>query len=287
MDHGTVRTSGKAVASLVLGIASLLCTFFTGIPAVIMGLLGLRDIGRAQGCIQGKGLAIAGIVTGGIGTMFACPAIVIALLIHAVHKEHDADLQLQCLNNLEHIALALHSYHSVYGRFPPAVVRDHTGKPLYSWRVLLLEFLDEPQLHRDFHLDEAWDSPHNKTLLGRMPGVFAHPDSDESTTLYQALTGPGTAFEDPEGQTLATFTDGPERTLVVVEGAQSVPWTEPVDLTFDPKGPLPQFGNLHAGGFNAAFADGSVRFLEANCSERTLRALITRNGGEQIELEEP
>jgi len=59
---------GKAVASLVLGILSLLgCGALLAIPAVILGVLARRDAERSGGRIGGAGLALGGIVTGSIG----------------------------------------------------------------------------------------------------------------------------------------------------------------------------------------------------------------------------
>jgi prepilin-type processing-associated H-X9-DG protein len=291
LDTGSGRTSGKAIASLILGIASFLCTIFTGIPAIILGILGMRDVGRSGGRVKGQGIAIAGIVTGGVGTLLACAMIPISvgLLLPAVQKVREAANRVACLNNLRQITLALHNYHDTYGRFPPAVVRDRNGKALYSWRVALLPFLEEQALYKEFHLDEPWDSDHNRRLLDRMPKVYADPaEPSASMTVYQVFTGPQTAFEDPKGQNLSSFTDGPNNTLLVVEAAQPVRWMEPVDLPFNPNGwLLPVLANRHGPGFNAAFADGSVRLIQKDIGEETLRALITRNGKERVQLPPP
>src|SRR4051812_29262286 len=80
----------------------------------------------------------------------------------------------------------------------------------------------------------------------------------------------------------------------MAEAGEPVPWTKPGDLTYDPAGPLPPLGAgfskadkflCYEGrprpGFNACFADGSVRFLMADrADERSLRSLLTRNGDE-------
>jgi prepilin-type processing-associated H-X9-DG protein len=275
-EKGPVLTSGKAVASLILGIASFLCSFLTGIPAIILGILGLRDIGRGQA--GGQGLAITGIVTGGLGTLLICPALLLGLLLPAVQKVREAANRMSCQNNLKQIALGLLNYHDRYGRFPPPVVRDSSGKPLHSWRVAVLPFVGEESLYKEFHLDEPWDSDHNRQLLERMPRVYAEPmEGSTSMTVYQVFTGPRTAFEDPRGQNLASFTDGPANTLLVVESARPVRWTEPID-------PALPLANRHNGAFNAAFADGSVRSLQTNIDEQVLRALVTRNGGEVVQL---
>ena len=81
---------------------------------------------------------------------------------------------------------------------------------------------------------------------------------------------------------ITDMTDGTSNTLMVAEAAEPVIWTKPDDLAFDPDKPLPKLGGHFPGGFNAAFMDGSVRFLHQTMSEKTLKALITRNGGEVV-----
>ena len=80
-----------------------------------------------------------------------------------------------CINNLKQIGLALHNYHTKHDTFPPAYSRGKDGKPLLSWRVLVLPFLGEQALYDQFHLDEAWDSPHNRTLISKMPAAYSVP----------------------------------------------------------------------------------------------------------------
>src|SRR5262245_52729538 len=132
-------TSGKAVMSLVLGVLSPCASILTGVPAIILGLLSLRDIRRSGGRLGGQGLAIAGIVVGIVGILLSLPAV---LLVPAVLKVRDAATRVQSSNNLKMIGIGMHNYHSNWGRFPPAVVYDGQGKPLYSWRVLLLPYVE-------------------------------------------------------------------------------------------------------------------------------------------------
>lgn len=295
--------SGKAIASLVLGILSFCIPVLGSIAAIIFGALGLVDIGRSQGRLRGQGLAIAGIVMASI-TLLVSPVILIALLLPAVQKVRDAANRLQSANNLKQIGLALHNYHDTYGSFPPAVVYSRDGKPLYSWRVVILPFLGEDRLHKQFKLDEPWDSPNNKPLLAQMPLVYADPSELLATpsgpmshanrgspgppyaTHYLVLTGGGAMFDvgpNSRPRRFAEIQDGTSRTIMGVEAAKAVPWTQPEELPYDPNGPLPELG-LNKPTFNVLMADGSVRPLPKAIDERTLRALITYNGGEMVDI---
>ena len=75
--------------------------------------------------------------------------------------------------------------------------------------------------------------------------------------------------------------------LLVVEGAGPVPWTKPEELPFDPDKPLPKVGGHFDDIFIGAMGDGSVRVFPMKIPEKTLRALITRNGNEKIETDQP
>ncbi len=191
-------------------------------------------------------------------------------------------------NNLKQIGLALHNYHDAYGAFPAAAIYSKNGKPLLSWRVAILPFLDEQTLYNELHRDEPWDSPHNRKLLDRMPKVYRHPRArpkDAHATYYQVFTGKGALFDGKKGLTLGQITngDGTSYTLLVVEAAEAVPWTKPADLVYDPDRPLPRLGGHFPGATPVLFADGSVRSLRDRIKEKTLRALITWNGGEVID----
>ena len=195
--------------------------------------------------------------------------------------------------NLHHIGIAMHDYVNDHKTFPPAVVYDKDSKPLYSWRVLLLPYLDEKPLYFQFKLDEPWDSPHNLSLLTQMPGAYKTPSSYETkkplATHYQVFTGGGAIFEaSPKARLLSlkdiSAADGNSKTLLVVEAAEPVLWTKPEDLPYSPDQPLPKLGGLFIKkGFHIMMADGSTRWFSEDLDETTLRAMITWNGGEKIE----
>jgi hypothetical protein len=182
----------------------------------------------------------------------------------------------------------MHNYNDTHGHLPPAVVYGEDDQPLYSWRVLLLPYIGEEELYDEFHLDEPWDSPHNLPLLSRMPATYAPPSGKRwkvppNHTVCHVFVGKGTAFEGPEGLRLpADFPDGTSNTILIVEAGEPVPWTKPEDLAYDPDGPLPDLRCLFKNGFRAGMGDGAVRWITKDMSEATLRAAITRNGGDTL-----
>ena len=61
---------------------------------------------------------------------------------------------------------ALQAYHQANGCFPPAYIADKNGKPMHSWRVLILPYLDYDDLYKAYDFSEPWDGPKNKTAAG-------------------------------------------------------------------------------------------------------------------------
>jgi hypothetical protein len=209
------------------------------------------------------------------------PATAVAAL-----KEEGA--RITSLNNLKQLVLAMYNYNDTFKHLPGPAITDKAGKPLLSWRVELLPFVEEHDLYKEFKLDEAWDGPNNKKLLERMPKIFTPPIPPAgwkpNTTFYQVFVGDQTMF--PPGKPLrvpADVTDGTSNTLMIVEAGEAVPWTKPDDLPYDPTRPLPMLGGIFHDGFQAAFADGRTgRYFPRNIPPETLRALITPRGGEVV-----
>lgn len=130
------------------------------------------------------------------------------------------------LNNLKQIVLAFHSYSDVNGRFPNDVT-DTDGKPLLSWRVLLLPYMEQEQLYKQFKLDEPWDSENNSKLLGHLPDVYkvGIEPKGEVKTYYQAFAGPKTIFEPGKKLSFQNVLDGTSNTFCVVEAGPPMPFS--------------------------------------------------------------
>ena len=188
-------------------------------------------------------------------------------------------------NNLRQIAIALHNFHDEKGHFPPAAIFGKDGKPLLSWRVAILPYVDQAELFKEFKLDEPWDSEHNKKLIAKMPANYrAQPGLPAGKTTYLGVAGKSAMFPPgPKPVRIQDVVDGVSNTIFFVEAdaGQAVTWTKPEDYNYDPAKPLDGLGK-DTGGFNAAFVDGSARFISNKIDPKTLAALFTRDGGEVV-----
>ncbi len=215
---------------------------------------------------------------------------IISLLRPPMEEARMAARRATSISNLKQIALAMHNYHDTHKSFPAAASSDANGKPLLSWRVHLLPYLAAGQLYEQFHLDEPWDSEHNRKLIDQMPDVyrcFASKLKEKGRTHYVVVVGEGTVFPGREGIPIKEIKDGTSQTILAVEvdDEHSVIWTKPDDLPFDPDNPAKGLGGLYPlfpQGFVAAFCDGSVHFSLQKIDPEVLRALFTRAGGEVI-----
>jgi hypothetical protein len=190
----------------------------------------------------------------------------------------------QSQNNLKMLALAMHSYHDTFKKFPPHQSAMWGKKGKLSWRVAILPFIEQGALYNQFNLDQDWDSPQNKALLDKMPAAFRSPNvkqGDENKTYYQVFTGPDTIFSG-QATKMTGITDGTSNTFLIVEAKKPVDWTKPEDIPYTKAGKMPALGGIFAGNFNAAMADSSVKYIRREALESDIRAWITPNGGEAV-----
>jgi prepilin-type processing-associated H-X9-DG protein len=215
-----------------------------------------------------------------------------------------------CNNNLYQIARGLHDYHQHFGCFPPQYTADKDGRPLHSWRILILPCFGDAKDYKQYQFGEPWDGPNNSKFTDTWLLLYFCPvdhyyyscsESYELTkTSYVAIVGPKTAWQGDKPVKLSDLPDGGRHTLLLVETANSnIDWRQPVDLTVEQAAvginhePGPSISSRHVfdyyfyqplKGANVAFADGHVAFVPDDLPPEKLRALL--NGDPVPEIEQ-
>jgi hypothetical protein len=210
------------------------------------------------------------------------------LAVDAVDAVQCAADRAVSVNNLKQMGLAMHNYHDVNGHLPAAVL-GKDGKPILSWRVAVLPYIEQDQLYKQFKLEEPWDSEHNKKLLARMPKIYELPGNRKKyevpSTYYRIFVGNGAMFDFRGKTNLASITDGTSNTIMIVEAADAVPWTKPEEIEYDPK-KTPKLGYHYGGRANVVAGDGAVHTLRRSFNEQMLHYLIQRADGNPVTFDE-
>jgi len=190
-------------------------------------------------------------------------------------------------DKLKQIGIGFHTCAAVNADKFPGDITDKDGKPLLSWRVAVLPFVEELELYKQFKLDEPWDSEHNKKLVPKMPKPYVpvRVKTKEGETFYQRFAGPRTLLDPKKQFTLATITDGTSNTALVLEAGEAVVWSKPADLPFDAKKPLPKLGAPFNGQCHVLLCDGAVIRLKRDPDEKELKKLIMPDDGEVIDFD--
>lgn len=195
-----------------------------------------------------------------------------------------------CQHHFAWLYGGLRHYHQKYGKFPPAFVADKNGKPMHSWRVLVLETMgdnESMELYRAYRFDEPWDGPHNRQLLDKMPSYYGCP-SDEHGTVdrnrlanYVVIVGSNAVFHGADSITLPGVPDIHNDTIVLAETVPGIPWLEPRDLEFDkmtyrindPEGT--GIASKDSVGAGVVLLDGQIERLRSNADPASIKSMIT------------
>ncbi len=258
--------------------------------AVFLPLIDMAAKSLSQAQTKADGAAIVATTEAELG-----PAVTKAVAA-APQIIADSAERMRTLNNLRQIGLAIHNYHDSHNHMPLDIL-DATGKPILSWRVQILPYLEQDNLFRQIDMTKPWDDPVNKRFLENMPDVYRVHGRDIKVKGMTYLQMPsadkpnkGEPFGDPfklpgVKRHLATITDGTSNTFMVVEAEDPVLWMKPDDVKYDPKN-LPKLGAPDRGTFLALFGDGSVRvFQRKKLTDAALRGLLTVNGGEVVDFD--
>ena len=269
----------------------------TELPETLLSVFALGAINEADELLANPGALVKREGTD-LSASFALPkelivtaggltAAGVGLLLPAVQKVRVAAARAQTQNNLKQLALACHNYNDAFGHFPQDIL-DKNGKPLLSWRVAILPFIEQNALYKQFKLDEPWDSENNKKwseiAIKTYMSPFSNPTTPPGMTQYKGFVGPGAMFERGKPLKIIDISDGLSNTILAVEAGEPIPWAKPGDIPFDPKQPLPKLALPGVEDIiNVAMCDGSVRaVLTKSVSEKTMKNAIMRNDGNPL-----
>jgi len=274
---------GKAMASLVCGIISWVSCgglFILPLIGFILGILGLKS--------ERKGIAMVGICLNAIALVVLVLTSIVFLL-PAVLEVREGARRMQCGNHEKEILLALHTYNDANNAFPPLYTVDKNGKPLHSWRVLILPHIGQYDLYDEIRLDEPWDSEHNKQFHDKMPDVYHCPSNPSKGCTYSVIAGegfvPAKKTNVQTGISVSNIPDGTSHTIAIIEVKEPFCWMDPtadIDLETLAKGfnAPGGAGSYHASGVNAGMFDGAVLCIPQTIDMETLRASGTIRGRE-------
>lgn len=232
-------------------------------------------------------------IVGGLISVCVLGIVVWNILQPAVMAAREVAKISDCRSNLERIGQAIEEYRAVHNGYPPSMTRDENGKPLHSWRVLILPYLgpEAASLYKELNLSEPWDSPENSLAILKMPTVYQCP-SDASVfgeTSYMAVVGPNTIINGVSSTRGEQITDNLHETLMVIETSGStLNWMQPKDVNIASMNELNGSNqgsarSEHPQGVNALMADGNVIRLDELTSGGDLRSMSTIDGNEYIE----
>lgn len=263
------------------------------LPMAVAGLFGLGSINALDEWLADPPLKTEGsevILTPKVPSLAAIyagtAASAFGMLGSATEKVQMSATRMKDSNNLKQLGIAMHSYHDATGALPS---QDGKGfgntKGGLSWRVHMLPYIEQDNLYKQFHLDEPWDSEHNKKLIAQMPVTYASPfvADPPGQTRYKVFSSTDAVIYPGSKTTMASITDGTSNTIMIVGGGKPVIWTQPDDI--DASGFVAPSSLMPPGqsGCNFCLCDGSVRWVDLNrLSPTTLKAAITRSGGEVL-----
>ena len=241
---------------------------------------------------------VVGLVCAGVFSLGLTVALVLLIAIPAIRAARNARSSANCSTQLSRIAAAIRQYQAVYGVYPPAYIAGADGKPMHSWRVLILPQLGESSLYSRYQFEEPWDSQNNMMVARQMPAVYACDTDtlarDQHETSYLVPVGGKTMFPKGKSRTLPEIKDGTNNTLLVVEShGTGVLWTEPTDLPVSnlrfgsskKSGGGPTLSSGHEDGVHIVTVDGEVFLVPTDTPAEVMTALSTVAGQEVIPWE--
>ncbi|MBN4074034.1 DUF4190 domain-containing protein [bacterium AH-315-E10] len=124
------QLSGRATGSMVFGVLGVLCMvpIISPLIAVILGHLALVDIKRSNDQVDGKAMAITGLILGYMGVLIVPIVFMmsLAMLTPALTKAREKARRINCAGNIKQIGIAIALYSNDHEGNAPESLADIT-----------------------------------------------------------------------------------------------------------------------------------------------------------------
>ena len=277
---------------------------FTGLVAVLLGLIATSEVRRSRGRLKGAWLARSSVLIGAFG-MFLAPLVFARLGERQRENAGREEIDWR----LRRIGQGLDQFHNQQGHFPESAIkgRDAHGDnvPMHGWMTPLLPSLGQDAIYRRIDLKQPFDAPANVAAMQQQIPEFSLPNRKPARsprgfglTHFAGVGGQDVReptglvhlglFNDQGPVKREQFTDGLSQTLIVGEirdrDPPAPPWGEPGNVRSIGDGLNRQFrgfGNANGTGATFLHADGSAKFYSSKTDHRVLQRLETRDGAER------
>jgi prepilin-type processing-associated H-X9-DG protein len=247
--------SGTALLSLAFGLAGFAIPFIAGLVAIVTGAVAVRQV--RTGNLRGRGLAVAGIVTGALSIVFAI--VVLVAIWPRVQLARELSRRSDCAKQMNEIGAALLAYaHNNHGAFPPSletIVEDNS---------LPAELLVCPGDRRASAASGSSGADQAETLRASTM-TAKRRRAATVTTSPTAATTPGTSATTAPAS--PPDVPGPHLSYTYLGGGRVSDTPDAHDLVL-----LLEPTTNHAGGMNVLYADGHVQFVTPADAERVTAA---------------
>ena len=275
--NGPVGTSGKAIASLVLGVLSIIggCTFLTGLPGILLGHLAKSDIAIARGQLSGKGIATWGLVLSYTGTGLFFLLFLPSLLYPLYGRGWESVYRVNCMNNLKQMGLVAKIYaNENQGKyFPP--LSSESGRLMMSAGAIYPGVLTDPTIlicPSHPHADELRQISDPLDMIGDHSYFYLGyvVTSDEEVAafaeVYRQRMAEGLPFDEDIQVAPGTGSAGGDAILRLRErlephlgdgtgNVNGTMWQSRIPILIEPP------DNHHPAGANVLYMDGHVEFI--------------------------
>lgn len=223
-----------------------------------------------------------------VSTLVVFTGIGSGLLLPAVKAARENARKARYSSNIREIILALNCYDSVYGKLPPLYTVDVAGKPLHSWRVLILPFMEQATLHEKIRLNEPWDSEYNKQFHNVLIPQYSEPkitNSNDPNMRCNYVVIKGQPLKPKVETELGDISDGTSKTVSIVVVKEPFCWMDPkADISLEDFVKWTNKKDSVLGTENVGFWNGSVKILPSDMPTEILKAIGTAKGGENVEI---